>query len=192
MSTTRRRGLRQVRFTLALLLIVHAPHLVAAGATAAKDPAALVQEFYERHPHELSGGLPQGEDLEWLSAFISDRLYQRFRSTLEYQQEWIRRNPDRPPTYLKPPFSDGVHFTGVPDAIDSFIVVDTQLQEPDCWYVRIHFCIGSAADVPGWDALVVVRRQRARYVIDDVIFLPSEPGDETWTLFDILDWRDSD
>ena len=176
--------MRSVCSALALLLILHAPHVIAAGATPAKDPAALVQEFYDRHPHELSGGLPEGEDLEWLSTFISDRLYQQFRSTLEYQRDWIRRNPDDPPYYLKPPFADGVHFTGMPDAIDSFVVVNTQAQMPDSGHVRIHFCVGEY----GTDALVVVRQQRSRYVIDDVIFLPSEPGDPMWTLFDSLDW----
>jgi hypothetical protein len=187
--------MRRFFSTLALVLSILALRVLGAGApthTPAKDPAALVQELYERYPHELEGGLPRGEDLDWLSTYISDRLYRQFRSTLEYQQDWIKRNPDHPPYYLKPPFADGVHFTGVPDAIDSFTIVDTRRQTPDFWEVRIHFCIGSGGDGSGWDALVMVRQQRSRYVIDDIIFLPAEPGDETWTLFDSLDWRDAD
>lgn len=182
---------RHFPFSLALMACILASDGLGAEASVrppASDPAALVQEFYDRYPHELEGGLPAGEDLEWLSAYISDRLYQQFRSTLEYQQDWIRRNPDDPPYILKPPFADGVDFTGVPDAIDSFVVVGAEPQTPGTWHVRIHFCIDPKA--PGWDVLVVVQERRSRYVIDDVIFLPAEPGGVIWTLYQSLDWSE--
>jgi hypothetical protein len=104
------------------------------------DPATLVQLLYDSYPHELEGGLPQGEDLVWISRFLSARLYERFRSTLAYQQEWIRQHPDEPPFIHKPPFADGVHFTG------------------GRWHVPIHFWID--VESGGWKAVVVVTEER--------------------------------
>jgi hypothetical protein len=151
-----------------------------------RDPATLVQLFYDSYPNELEGGLPEGEDLVWISRFLSDRLYQRFRSTLAYQQEWIRQHPDEPPVIHKPPFADGVHFTGAPDAISAFKVLRAQSRAPGLWHVPIHFWYDG--EYESGEAVVVVKEQRAQYVIDDIIFLPSESGGEPWCLFQSLEW----
>jgi hypothetical protein len=173
---------------VSVVLVISGPSVEAQERSG--DPVDFVRKFYDVYPDKLSGGLPAGEELDWISAFITDRLYDRFRETLEYQQDWIKRNPDDPPYYLKPPFADGVHFTGVPDAIESFRVLDAELQTPGTWHVRVRFWIDLDSD--GWDALVVVRAQRSGYAIDDVIFLPTELGETEWCIFDSLDWRKSE
>jgi hypothetical protein len=156
----------------------------------ANDAAAFVRYFFEASSEELEGGLPRGEDLDWISRFLSERLYERFRDALEYQEEWIRRNPDRPPMYLKPPFADGVHFTGSPDAISSFIVLRPQPQMPAMWHVPIQFFF----EEEGFhsEGVVIVKTERSRFVIDEVIFLAADPENETWCLSESLEWRDSD
>lgn len=152
------------------------------------DPAALVQSFYESYPNELEGGLPDGRELDWLANFLTVELCARFRAARDYQDEWIRRNPDRPPYYLKPPFADGVHFTGVPDAIDSFRVLAAQSRGRGTWHVPIHFWID--AEEAGWEAVAVVKERRGRFLIDDILFLPDEPDGEVWCLSRSLEWDD--
>lgn len=157
------------------------------AAAPATDPAAMVREFYERHPRELRGGLPEGADLEWLAGWISTDLHSHFRETLEYQDEWIKRNGND--GNLKPPFGDGVPFTGVPDVIDGFEVRAAESFGEDEWQVPVHFCIGAETT---WDARVVVRQERSRYVIDDIVFYPMYAGGQAWTLSAILDSREDE
>lgn len=175
-------------------LVVVVSICLASPSVAAQDrpdsPAALVQLFYDAYPKELDGGLPRGNDLDWIADFLSDRLYGRFRSVLEYQGEWIRRNRDGPVSDLKPPFADGLHFSGTPDAISLFRVLRAQVQSPGIWHVPIHFWIDE--DLDGWEALVVVKQERSRYVIDDIIFLPADPNDKLWCLSESLEWRESE
>ncbi len=174
------------RNALLMSLCVLAPGVY--GQVPASDPQALVQSFYDAYPNELEGGLPRGEDLLWISRFVSERLHARFRSALAYQEDWIRRNPDRPPVYLKPPFADGIDFTGVPDAISAFKVLRAERRADGVWYVPIRFWI----DLLDWEAVVLVKEERGQFVIDDIVFLPREPGDETWCLSDSLEWRSSE
>ncbi len=148
----------------------------------AEDPANLVKSFYEQYPEKLEGGLPRGKDLKWLSQWISTDLYNRFRSTLAYQEEWIRKTAHGP-YILKPPFADGIEFTGVPDAISGFEVSDAQRID-DTWQVPIHFCIDPEF---GWDALAIVKQERGRYVIDDIAFFPMDAEGRSWRLSEALD-----
>jgi hypothetical protein len=173
---------------LLILLLCASDARGSSGDAAPADPAALVQVFYDSYPSVLTGGLPRGAELDWLGTFLSDELYGRFRSVLQYQQDWIRQNPDRPPVYLKPPFGDGVSFTGFPDATSLFRVSRAERQASGSWHVPIHFWDDLEQD--GWEARVVVKLERARYVIDDIIFLPTEPGEEPWCLSVVLDSRD--
>ena len=158
-----------MRRALLILLISLCLPLLAENAV---SPEAMVREFYEKHPKELTGGLPQGEDLRWLSGYVSKRLLAKFEGALKYQQDWIRKNPDQPPYYLKPPFADGVHFTGVPDAVQSFEIVETLKPKEATSHVRLHFRVDDAT--PEWDVVVVVIEEGGRQVIDDVLFPPAE------------------
>ncbi len=151
----------------------------------AEDPASLVKAFYERYPNELEGGLPRDEDLEWLSGWISTELYDRFRSTLAYQEQWMREHRHGP-YILKPPFADGVEFTGVPDMISGFEVGVAQRVD-DSWQVPIHFCIGPEF---GWDALAIVKQERGRYVLDDIAFFPTDASEHSWRFSEALDSRE--
>lgn len=160
----------------------------------ADSPSALVESFFRDYPHRLTGGLPAGEELRWIRPLLSDRLYVQFVSTLQYQREWIQRNPDRPspdggpPIILKPPFADGVHFDGSPDGHKSFKVVRTVPQSTDTSHVHIRFWWDPA--LAGWEHVVIVKSQRDRYVIDDVRFGPDTPGERTILLSEILASRE--
>jgi hypothetical protein len=183
--------MRKYQVILFTLLLTFAT--VAAGADLGPEPRSqdavlLVQDFYDRYPNEMEGGFPEGEDLAWIRRFITERLYGRFRSVLEYQQDWIKRNSDHPPYYLKPPFAEGIHFTGVPDAVEAFKIVESEPQTPRTCFVRVRFWIELGGY--GWEALVVVQQERSRYAIDDIIFLPSEPGEKEWCLSETLERRE--
>ena len=154
------------------------------------DPAALVQLFYDSYPNELEGGLPEGEDLQWISRFLSGRLYQLFRDVLAYQQEWIRQNPDDPPMYLKPPYADGVSFNGFPDAIVAFRVLRAEPRAPGVWHVPVYFWHDLEYD--HWEAVVVVKEERGAFAIDDFIFVAGDMVAETWCISESLDWRKSE
>jgi hypothetical protein len=138
------------------------------------NPSAFVEAFYRDYPRHLLGGLPQGGELRWIRPRVSDRLYDTFMATLQYQREWIARHPDEPspdggpPVRYKPPFAEGVPFDGSPDGHTSFKVVNATQIAPDTWHVRIHFLLDPS--LAGWEHTVVVKSERGRYVLDDVLY----------------------
>jgi hypothetical protein len=149
----------------------------------------MVKTFYESYPNRLTGGLPMGDDMRWLRPFISDRLYDTFVSTLEYEYAWGKRHPDEPskdggpPVIYKPPFADGVHFSGSPDPVAAFKVGETVTGPDGTWLVHVRLWDDPAAD--SWENVVVVKKEHGRYVIDDVVFPDT-------SLLKVLAWRDTE
>ena len=161
-------------------------------ATAPATPTARVDAFYRAYPERLTGGLPSGRELKWLRPQVSERLYAQFVETLKYEDDWIRRHPDTPspdggpPAILKPPFADGVHFDGSPDGHTSFVVAPAVEQSDGTWRVPIQFRYEDAA----WESVAIVKLERGRYVIDDIVLHERAKNDAPVRLSEILRWRE--
>ena len=123
-------------------------------ATALGDsPRDVVERFYTTYIADKPAGLPDGEHLERLQPFLTDRLYALIVDALKYRDEMIERHPDE-----KPPYVDGDHFTSVFEGPRSFAVLGV-----DGGNVRVRF-----TDEPSitWEDTIVVKDGR----IDDVIY----------------------
>jgi hypothetical protein len=156
-------------------------------------PAKMVETFFNTYPHRLTGGLPAGDELQWLKSFISDRLHESYVAVLAYQNDWIERHPDRPsqdgrpPIILKPPFASTIDFSGSQDGFKSFKVAETGGGPDGTRHVRVRFWWDQSTS---WEHVVVVKKERGRYVIDDVLFSADEPNEAPTPLSKILAERD--
>ncbi|HEX6098086.1 MAG TPA: peptidoglycan DD-metalloendopeptidase family protein [Thermoanaerobaculia bacterium] len=159
-----------MRACIALAIVLFSASLHAADA-----PQQIVERFYTAYIAAKPAGLPDGEDLERLKPFLSDRLYASIVDALKYRDEMTKRHPDE-----KPPFVDGDHFTSVFEGPRSFKVLRTEGEN-----VRVRFT--DAPDVT-WEDVIVVKDGR----IDDVIYGGAGEFNPSGRLSDRLKYRDEE
>jgi hypothetical protein len=169
--------------------------LVAACARppATESPSSVVERFYATYLTDRQGGLPSGDHLERLRPFLSDNLNASILAALQYQESYIASHPDKPmptgpPVSYKPPFVDGDYFSSLFEGPTSFKVVRAVPAPSGSWKVYVHFWYD--ASLAGWEDEVVVAEQRARYVIDDVLFTGAGPFNPSGRLSDRLKYRE--
>ena len=169
--------------------------LVAASAKppGTESPSSVVERFYATYLPGRQGGLPSGERLERLRPFLSDNLNRSILAALQYQERYIASHPDRtsqtgPPVSYKPPFVDGDYFSSLFEGPTSFKVVRAVPAPSGSWKVYVHFWYD--ASLAGWEDEVIVAEQRARYVIDDVLFTGAGPFNPSGRLSDRLKYRE--
>jgi len=119
---------------------------------AADSPQDVVERFYTAYIDAAPPGLPDGEALERLKPFLSERLYGLIVDALKYRDEMIERHPDE-----KPPYVDGDHFTSSFEGAKSFEVLRVDGEN-----VHVAFTYEDAK----WEDVIVVKDGR----IDDVIY----------------------
>ena len=134
--------------------------LVASSALAAATPQSAVTRFYTVYIKNRPPGLPSGAALEKLRPFLSDRLYRSITAALEHQRAFAKQHPDE-----KPPFADGDYFSSNFEGPASVEILRSS-RDKDRWNVRVRFRYESVT----WEDLIVVMKERGRYVIDDVVY----------------------
>ena len=136
-----------MRTCLALAIFV-----LAANVHAADSAREVVERFYTAYIDARPAGLPDGEDLEKLKPFLSERLHGLIVDALKYRDEMTRKHPDE-----KPPFVDGDHFSSLFEGPQSFRIVSV-----DGDNVRVEF----QYETEEWEDVIVVKDGR----IDDVVY----------------------
>jgi hypothetical protein len=137
------------------------------------SPNTVVEQFYTTYLAHGIGGLPAGDELEQLKPFLSDNLNRLIADALKYQERFIASHPDEqmpnaPPIKYKPPFVDGDYFSSLFEGPRSFKVARTAAEPNGSWQVYVHFWYDPSLE--GWEDVIIVAKQRGRYVIDDVLF----------------------
>lgn len=176
-----------------VLLLLSVATLVACGF---EPPEAVVRRFYTaRLAGELGGaGIPTGRELQRMKPYLSDRLYKLIVDAEAYQQgEWARSHqtepsrPGQPALLYKPPFVDGDYFSSMFEGPRSFRIASTTPVAKGTWRVAVAFGYGSRFH---WTDSIVVKRQRFRYVIDDVIYSGAGEFNPPGSLSRSLSWRE--
>jgi hypothetical protein len=179
-----------------ILLSLLGTLLAIAPARAADGPATTVERFYATYIPNRHGGLPSGAELERLQPFLSQRLHRLIVDAWASNESWAKRHPDEPseagepPVIYKPPFVDGDYFSSVFEGPKTFKVERAVGNDARGWKVHVQFW--HDADEKGWKDVVVVRKERGRYVIDDVLFSGAGPFNPEGRLSEILKARDED
>src|SRR5262249_27215019 len=167
-----------------------------AESSAVPGPRDTVDRFYATYLPGRQGGLPQGRELEQLAPFLSRRLHGLILAALAYREAWVKRHPDEPskdgapPVIYKPPFVDGDYFSSLFEGPKRFKVWQSVLDGTEAWEVHVHFWYEPGTQ--GWEDVVLVRREHARYVIDDVLLTGAGPFNPAGRLSEFLQVRDEE
>ena len=147
-----------MRKTLSFVLLLL---LSACATTTAPAPQSVVSDFYEAYVALHPPGLPDGAALERLRPFLSEQLQQLIAAALQQRDAFEKAHPDE-----KPPFVDGDQFSSLFEGPKSFAIARTDALSDDTWSVHVQF----TNDEAHWEDVVVVKKERGRYVIDDVLY----------------------
>ena len=170
--------------------------LLAACARAAPTESAssVVERFYTTYLTDRQGGLPSGGQLKRLRPFLSDNLNRSISAALQHQERFIASHPSipsptGPPAVFKPPFVDGDYFSSNFEGPKSFKIVRAVAAASGSWEVSVHFWYDPS--LAGWEDVVIVIEQRARYVIDDVLLSGGGPFSPSGRLSENLKFREA-
>jgi Peptidase family M23 len=137
-----------MRACIALAIVI-----LTANVHAADTPQQVVERFYTTYIAANPAGLPDGDTLERLKPFLTERLYTSIVDALRYRDEMTKRHPDE-----KPPFVDGDHFTSVFEGPRAFKVLRVDGE-------NVHVQFTDEPDIR-WEDVVVIKDGK----IDDVLY----------------------
>jgi hypothetical protein len=147
-------------YTLAALV------LVAAGCAQpdAPTPADTVVALYRTLALGQVRGAPSGDELASIAPYVSSELHDRLAAARRLQERETARAPEE-----KPPYADGDLFTSLFEGPTSFqILSDTARGDERAVAVRFNY--DRAQPGVAWTDVVVVRSERGRWVVADVIY----------------------
>jgi len=165
-------------FAFAAAGCVAVPAEPGGACPAATTPEGAVCGFYTRYLEVRPAGVPTTEQQAALAPWLSDRLEARLDDARRVQHQFRVQNPGE-----KPPLVDGCLFASLFEGPTSF-AVGTAATGTGIMRVPVQFRYGN--DVT-WQDVIVVKREGAAYVIDDIEFAGAGPFNPPGRLSDALD-----
>lgn len=156
-----------------------------AQQTIPNEPDTLVTRLYRqviaRHPI----GIPQGEDLEVFTPYLSSSLLQSMDQYRACTSDWARKNSG---SDLKSPvglFENDIFSGAYEQAIPQTFHIE-KTQPGDSGHLRVYVRLTSVsppAPPSVWRVAVLVSREGEHFFVDDIVYLKDEdrPSDERLT-----------
>ncbi len=125
-------------------------------------PAGIVCRFYRSYLAMKPFGLPTPTERKTLDPMMSQRLRRALDLAGTTQMDYIRRHPGD-----KPPFVDGSLFTSLFEGARGFEIASVHADPDTGTIVTVRFEYDAATR---WLDRVLVKRERERLVVEDVLF----------------------
>ena len=172
-----------IRATMVALIVVaagcaSAPTSETPACAAADTPEGAVCSFYTRYLEVHPTGLPTPAEQAALAPWLSDGLEARFEEARRRQEQFRMEHPGE-----KPPLVDGCLFASLFEGPTSFEVGAAHAAD-GVTRVPVKFRYGEEA---AWQDVIVLTRERDRFVIDDIEFAGAGPFNPPGRLSEALD-----
>ena len=146
-------------------------------------PDEVVKSFLSKYISLKFTGLPNPEQMERLSPFLSPKLQEMIKKEYKAQEEFIAKYPDE-----KPPLIEGDLFSSLFEGPTSFEIAKSEI-EVDRAKVLVKFTyvdprpkFGSTA----WNDRYILVKDNSRWLIDDVEYLGNWDFAQKGRLTDVL------
>jgi len=160
-----------------------------------ESPKAFIEGFYNLVLARHISGIPAGNNARYFAPYLSENLRRKIRMTVACSNDWRRKNKGR---LIKAPsgwWSEAGIFTGEDErsAPDDFDIENIESRKNNEMYVHVLFTIHPEGKVNWslkedwrWRVIVILRRNRNRLYVDDVIFLKEYEFGVEWRLTERL------
>ena len=148
------------------------------ACASADTPEGAVCGFYTRYLEVRPTGLPTPEQQAALAPWLSHSLEDRLDAARQSQARFRTENPGE-----KPPLVDGCLFASLFEGPTAF-TVEPATAGGSVTRVPVQFRYGTEA---AWQDVIVLSREGAGYVIDDIEFAGAGPFNPPGRLTEALD-----
>ena len=175
-------------FAIALLLM--------ASALMPEGPQPVVLKLYRQVVARRPLGIPQGQNKAAIDPFLSRTLVQRLKTAQACEDHYFRQHPPEKDAKSKPEFPwldlgifSGPNEEASPSAAE---VISTQPQADGFYGVLVRLTYKESYETYGrppdpantshWEVAAVVKSEKGRFVVDDVLFFDENAKKIEWRL----------
>jgi len=138
-------------------------------------PQNLANRFCTAYLKQHEYGLLEGRDRRVMAPFLSARLLRQLDDARACQRDWYRQQPKG--STDKPPFVDCCLFSSTPDGMPtSYSIGETERLADGRYKIVVNYRRKTKTDDIRWRDALIVKKERGRYVVDDVIYDLERPS----------------